>query len=189
METPADTPAEETRLMRAAQGDLRHFSPIYDRYFPRIYAYCLRRVGNVQEAEDLTSQVFTRAMVHIETYRGGFVAAWLFSIARNAIATYSAGRRAELSIDEIPIELEGESPNLTEDIVQAEEQAVLGQIVAQLPPDQQDLLRWRLVEGLTSEKIAARSGKTAVAVRVTLHRVFRRLYADYQRRMAGSAHD
>jgi len=174
--------AEEVRLMQLAQRDLRHFSPIYDRYFPRIYGYCLRRVDNAQEAEDLTSQIFTRAMVNIEQYRGGFVAAWLFRIAHNVVATYgsaSAHRPSDLSLDDLSYEPEAETINPIDAILQAEDAQLLGQIVAKLPRDQQDLLRMRIVDGLSSEMIAAESGKKAGAVRVTLHRILRRVYSSY----------
>jgi RNA polymerase sigma-70 factor (ECF subfamily) len=185
---PSAQSVEEVQLMQAAQKDLHHFSSIYVRYFPRIYAYCLRRVSSVQEAEDLTSQIFTRAMVNIEQYRGGFVAAWLFRIAHNVVSTYNASmtvRRGELSFEELPSEIEEQTISLVDDMVQAEEAALLGQIVGQLPNDQQELLRLRIVEGLSSEKIAVRSGKTAGAIRVTLHRLFRRLYTDYARHTGG----
>jgi DNA-directed RNA polymerase specialized sigma24 family protein len=50
------------------------------------------------------------------------------------------------------------------------------------------LLRLRITEGLSSEKIAARLGKKAGAVRVTLHRLFRHLYSDYEQMTAGKRH-
>ena len=49
-------------LARAAQGDSEAFGILYDRYIGRIYNYIYYRTGNHQDAEDLTSRVFTRAM-------------------------------------------------------------------------------------------------------------------------------
>jgi len=186
-----DSSVEEVQVMRAAQKDLRHFSAIYDRYFPRIYAYCLRRVSGPQEAEDLTSQIFTRAMVNIEQYRGGFVAAWLFRIAHNVVATHmtsAAARARDVSLDALSAEVEAQTIDPIDEILQAEDAQVLDRIVAHLTREQQELLRLRIIEGLSSETIAAHLGKQAGAVRVTLHRIFRRLYGDYEQAMAGKRH-
>ena len=193
MEKPdtTDPSVEEVQIMRAAQTDLRHFALIYDRYFPRIYAYCLRRVNTAQEAEDLTSQIFTRAMVNIDQYRGGFVAAWLFRIAHNVVATHltnNSGQGIHVSLEALPAELESEASDPIESMVQTEQAQALAQVVARLSHEQQDLLRLRIVEGLSSETIAAQSGKKAGAVRVALHRIFRHLYNDYEQIAAGKRH-
>jgi hypothetical protein len=50
-----DTVRDEATIMAAARDDLDQFSPLYDVYFPRVYAYCMRRVSTPEEAEDLTS--------------------------------------------------------------------------------------------------------------------------------------
>ncbi len=174
-----DQAANEVQIMLAAQRDLAQFAAIYARYFPRIYGYCLRRIQTAQEAEDLTSQIFTRAMVNIEQYRGGFVSAWLFRIAHNVVYTYCLSQHGDVSFEDLPSDLESKATNPAEHVMEVEQTALLDQLLARLPADQQELLRFRIVEGLTSEKIAARLGKTSVSVRVSLHRLFRRLYEDY----------
>lgn len=78
----------EATQMRAARIDLNHFAPIYERYAGRVYAYCLRRIGDSQEAEDLTSTIFARAMTGLKGYQGGSVAAWLFRIARHTVVNH-----------------------------------------------------------------------------------------------------
>jgi len=62
---------EVTQAIEQALTDPAAFKPIYEEYFPRVYRYCLRRVGRPQEAEDLTSVTFTRALVGLASYRGG----------------------------------------------------------------------------------------------------------------------
>ena len=176
----AEQAALEARVLQAAQYDLQQFSYIYDRYFPRIYAYCLRRVGSSQEAEDLSSQIFTRAMVNLEQYRGGFVAAWLFRIAHNVVYTHSVSQRNEVSYEALSAEMEAEIENPLDLLAQAEDSRIIQQMVEQLPGDQQQLLRMKLVDGLSSERIGAILGKTAGSVRVTLHRILRRLYTEYE---------
>jgi RNA polymerase sigma-70 factor (ECF subfamily) len=94
--TAADiTVEDEAAIMCTARHDLRRFAPLYDVYFPRIYAYCQRRVATRQDAEDLTSQVFTRALNGIAGFWG---AAWLFCIARHAVANHYRGQRRLLRL-------------------------------------------------------------------------------------------
>src|SRR5690349_22722029 len=94
--------------MQLAQHDRLLFAPIYEQYFDRVYAYCLRRTNSAQEAEDLCSQVFSRALGGLESYRGGVVAAWLFQIAHNSVIKHYRARRVVTALDEIE-ELEAES--------------------------------------------------------------------------------
>src|SRR5215813_4816161 len=89
---------DEVRIMQAARSDLAHFAPLYDRYAPRIYSYCLRRVRNREEAEDLTSLVFTRALNALPEYRGGAVVTWLFRIAHNTVVSHFRANRTHVPI-------------------------------------------------------------------------------------------
>lgn len=69
---------EVAQTVERARANPAAFEPLYAEYFPRIYRYCLRRVSCPQEAEDLTSLVFTRALANLSNYRGGSFVAWLF---------------------------------------------------------------------------------------------------------------
>jgi RNA polymerase sigma-70 factor (ECF subfamily) len=169
---------EESRLMTLAQHDPLAFEPLYERYVDRVYRYCLRRLGNAHEAEDLTSQVFTRALTALHTYRGGMVSAWLFQIAANVVIDHVRQRRPQLSLDTIDLTAPAESP--IEQIVQAEEIALLHQLLGTIPTEQRELLDLKLNTGLNSQEIGQQVGKSATAVRSILHRALRRLHDLYQ---------
>src|SRR5918996_4211494 len=65
------------------------FEQIYDRHVVGIYRFVYARVGNRPDAEDLTAQVFVRAVEQLDTTREpGQIAAWLYRVAQNAIADY-----------------------------------------------------------------------------------------------------
>ncbi|HEX2222119.1 MAG TPA: sigma-70 family RNA polymerase sigma factor [Candidatus Limnocylindria bacterium] len=65
------------------------FEAIYDRHAVGIYRFIYARVGNRPDAEDLTAQVFMRAVEQLDTARdAGQIAAWLYRVAQNAIADY-----------------------------------------------------------------------------------------------------
>jgi RNA polymerase sigma-70 factor (ECF subfamily) len=169
---------QEAAIMRAAQADLQRFAPLYERYCVRIYAYCLRRVGDEREAEDLTSSIFTRALQGIDSYHGGMVSAWLFRIAHNAVANHHRARTRELPLEDADA-LSGDGEP-AERMTQAEESAAVSRLVDDLSEAQRDLLALRLNAGLTSDQIGALLGKSAGAVRVELHRLIRHLRTRYE---------
>jgi RNA polymerase sigma-70 factor, ECF subfamily len=173
-----EQPDREATIVRAARRDPSLFAPIYERYVPRIYAYCLRRVRNPQVAEDLTSLIFMRALASLDQYRGGLVAAWLFRIAHNLIINHRKGQHPELALEESVMAARSAEP--LEVLIKAEEEQTLRDLVAALPEDQQDILLLKIVGELSSQEIGAMLGKSAGAVRVALHRILRQLYVKYQ---------
>jgi RNA polymerase sigma-70 factor, ECF subfamily len=174
--------------MRAAQRDPRCFAPIYERYVARIYTYCLRRVnGDVQEAEDLTSQVFTRALTCLDQYRGGLLAAWLFQIAHHTVVNAWKRPRREVPLDD-ELRLTGRLAEPLEHVIQAEEEEKLRDLIARLPEDQQEIVLLKVVGGLSSAEIGELLGKSAGAVRVMFHRIMRQLYSAYQQAEGETTH-
>src|SRR5439155_1554141 len=79
--------ADERLLVEAAQRDPARFGDLYDRHFERVYAFVVHRVSDRDVAEDVTADVFHRALAGLGAYewRGAPFAAWLLRIAANAI--------------------------------------------------------------------------------------------------------
>jgi RNA polymerase sigma-70 factor, ECF subfamily len=76
--------AEAIRL--AQQGDAGAFERIYRLHSRRVYALCLRMVGNTAEAEDLTQEAFLQLFRKIATFRGeSAFSTWLHRLAVNVV--------------------------------------------------------------------------------------------------------
>ena len=170
------TQSDEVRIMLLAQHDRLLFAPIYEHYFDRVYAYCLRRTNSVQEAEDLCSLVFSRALGGVNSYRGGVVAAWLFQIAHNTVIKHYRARHVVAALDEIE-EVESESD--FDRLDNFEQWQMLSQLVATLPDDQRELLALMLDAELSSQEVGEIVGKSAGAVRVQFHRLLKQLRERY----------
>ena len=140
----------------------------------RVYRYIHARVGNREDAEDLTAQVFFEALERWPSYREqGKVAAWLFTIARRRVADYYRQARPSLSLETLPEVDDPATP--WESLVREEELAHLAHLVNQLDEEDQELLRLRFAAGLTYREMAEVLGRSEAAVKMAVHRLIRRL--------------
>lgn len=179
---PADD--DESALLAAAKHDIQQFATVYERYFPRIYRYCLRRCSTPDEAEDLTSQVFTKAIAGIQGYRGGSVAAWLFQIAHHTTLNYlQRHHRALVSIEAHDLDFMAENPHPLDNILQDEAHQIIRELIGTLSDEEKNLLALKVTAELTAAEIGQLLGKSAGAIRVEIHRLIQRLRHRYEARM------
>ena len=154
-----DDPDERT-LIEAAQADPARFVDLYERHFHRVYGYVIRRTGSRAEAEDITSEVFERALTNLSQFewRGAPFAAWLYRIAANALT--DRRRQTARDSDEPPPDVpdEGESAGI-------ERRAMLFQLVERLPVLQRQVIEMRFVDGKSIREIAAALDRSDGAVK------------------------
>jgi RNA polymerase sigma-70 factor (ECF subfamily) len=168
---------DEERLVEAAKADPARFLELYDRYFHRIYAYVVRRARNRADAEDVTSEVFRRALANLEKYewRGMPFAAWLVRIAANELA--DRGRKvARAAADHTDVAgLEGTGPDLDRRIM-------LYQLVERLPDDQRRVVELRFGEDRSTFEVAHALGRSEGAIK----QLQRRALENLRKAMEGS---
>jgi RNA polymerase sigma-70 factor, ECF subfamily len=157
--------AEERLLVAAAQKDLARFAELYETNFERVYAFVVRRVSDRDAAEDLTSEVFHKALANLRRFewRGVPFAAWLLRIAANAIADRAQRVGKELAVDDPP-EL-GEEASADVNFEEAERRARLFRLVAKLPADQRRVIAMRFAEEKSIHEIAEALGRSEGAVK------------------------
>jgi RNA polymerase sigma-70 factor (ECF subfamily) len=110
-ETVAETrkyaDVDETILVEQAKIDPEAFGELYERNVDRIYHYIYYRIGNIEDAEDLTARTFYQALDNIQRYmeKGVPFIAWLYRIAHNLVANYHRARsRWKIaSLDELEV--------------------------------------------------------------------------------------
>ncbi|HSB12305.1 MAG TPA: sigma-70 family RNA polymerase sigma factor [Blastocatellia bacterium] len=160
-----DTQAERLRI-EAAQRDVSLFGEIYERNFERVYAYVARRVHSRDEAQDLTSEVFHKALANLGQFewRGVPFAAWLFKIAANAIADRSHRAAKELSLQSAK-EHDALSQSERSGLEEIEERARLFRLVGQLPPDQRRVIEMRFAEDKSIREVSLELGRSEGAVK------------------------
>jgi RNA polymerase sigma-70 factor (ECF subfamily) len=158
---------EEYIVQQAIDGNRWAFTQIYDIYFDRIYRYIYVRVRKQAEAEDLTQEVFIKALKAIGSYKIGKApfASWLFRIAHNQVIDYvrKYAKNPETSLDDAPPSVGSEDPvAMTE---RKFEIAELNAAVMELPPAQQEVISLRFVAGLPIADVAKILGKSEGTVK------------------------
>ena len=84
--TESSEPTEAEAIRLAQQGNAAAFERIYRLHSRRVYALCLRMVGNTTEAEDLTQEAFMQLFRKIHTFRGeSAFSTWLHRLAVNVV--------------------------------------------------------------------------------------------------------
>lgn len=155
-------PAEADALTRAQAGDHHAFAQLYSLHKRRIYSLCLRMVGNIAEAEDLTQEAFLQLHRKISTFRGDSAfSTWLHRLAINVVLMQLRKKGLSLiSLDEamepVPDEGPGRSfgaPDLT--LSGAIDRLVLERAVADLPAGYRLIFILHDVEGYEHNEIAA----------------------------------
>ena len=98
---------EESLVRRAQENDREAFAQLYEAHFDRIYRYLVLKLGDVTEAEDMTQQVFLKALQSISSYKwkGVSFSAWLYRIAHNQTVDYyrKKGKREATPLDDVVI--------------------------------------------------------------------------------------
>lgn len=163
-------------ITRARAGDREAFAELYDEYVDRVYRYLLYRVRDAADAEDLTSEVFTRAFANIRRYRwqGKSFLAWLYTIARNAVTDRM--RRARPTVDlENAFGVADQAPTAQEHVEARDRASALRRAMTKLTTDQQEVLLLRFMENYSSQEVARVLGKNEGAVRALQFRALGRL--------------
>jgi RNA polymerase sigma-70 factor (ECF subfamily) len=164
--------ADERLLVQAAQKDPSRLAELYELHFDAVYAFIARRIHARDVAEDLTSDVFHKALAALPRFdwRGVPFGVWLFRIASNVV-TDQWKRSAKVAPGDPP------EPATEQDFEEALHRARLFRLVEHLPQDQRRVIQMRFAEGNSIREIAAGLKKTDGAVKQLQFRALQALRA------------
>ncbi|MEO7803050.1 MAG: sigma-70 family RNA polymerase sigma factor [Actinomycetota bacterium] len=166
-------------IAQAKQGDQAAFGKLYRLHVTSVYKYLSYRLRDTAMVEDLTAEVFLRALrkIHTYEYRGIDFSAWLMRIARNILLDHvkSSGNRLEVvgiadgAADTITV------PGSDLEVLDRLDREELHGALNKLRPDHQEVLYLRFLQGLSSSETADAMGKTEGAIRVLQFRALKQL--------------
>jgi RNA polymerase sigma factor (sigma-70 family) len=179
--TIANLTVSDAELLRRSRRDPELFGVVYRRHVVAIHRRLLGELRDGQVAADLTAETFAQAWLHAGRFRDeadGSALPWLFGIAANLARAYRRDQRLDqqaLRRLGLPrsVSIDGELERVDDRDEAAGFAAQIRAGLARLPASQREVVRLRVVEGLTFEEIGQRVGCSATLARVRTWRGLR----------------
>ena len=182
--------SEEELILRAQQGDTEAFASLYESHVGQVYGYLYRRLDQPADAEDVTAEVFVRAMQALPSFQvtGAPFGAWLIRIAHNLMVNHikKQSRRPEVAFLD-------ESRASAEDPAELAMQQTTFEEVSSVMDDltelQKQVMEFRFLRQLTVAETADRMNRSEGAVKFLQHsaiRALRRRLGNLEAAMNGS---
>jgi RNA polymerase sigma-70 factor (ECF subfamily) len=166
----------ERLVAKAARGDTRAFTRLYDAFADRVYGFVKLRVRDVRDAEEIVETVFLKAWQALPGYeeRGLPFTAWLFRIARNAVIdeVRRSGREPQTLPDTEAEALPGDI-RVDESVMARLDGERVRETVALLTEEQAAVVTMRFLWGVSVKDAAAVMMRSEGAVKALQHRALR----------------
>lgn len=165
---------EQSLVRRAQQQDQEAFAELYEAYFDRIYRYIALKIGDRIEAEDMTQQVFLKAMKSLPSYKlkkGVPFSAWLYRIAHNQVVDHfrKSARQPTSQLTEAitPDEDPDDNPQRQTELKVDTERLIVA--TKKLTPAQREVIALRFASDLPVAEVARLMGRSEGAVKALQH--------------------
>ena len=173
-QSESDRERDRALVERVICGDQDAFSEIYESYFPRVYAFTLKRIGDPAEAEDLTQETFVQLYRSLPSFEGrSSLLTWTFGIAHNVCSRYfrhcsrwMVGPKDARELDDKPVDATIERKVDAGRVLVRCDQV----LEANRRPAHQEIFHLRYGESHSIRAIAEKVGKSNEAVKVSLRR-------------------
>jgi RNA polymerase sigma factor (sigma-70 family) len=168
MDTDAPAPLggldDPSLLERVKAQDTRAHRVLFERYYPRVYSFLVRRLRDPELAEECAADVFFEIWRHASAFRGASLAStWIFGIAHFKCLEADRHRRRMKRSQVFPTNVEvlhrvADPRDLESHLVARADLRKVEALVSRLPAEQRTTVELALIEGLSYDEIAARLG-------------------------------
>lgn len=176
---------QEKQLVEKAKNDTEAFGELYDRYYSQIFGYVLRRTASVDIAQDVTSEVFFKALKNLRQFRwhGVPFSSWLYRIATHEIANYfRINKHRQSCLEEVSKLITISNPSAEAELLEAEaglkrheEFLALHENISKLSIKYQEVITLKFFENKQVKEIGEILGKREGTVKSLLHRGLEKL--------------
>ncbi|HOO60664.1 MAG TPA: RNA polymerase sigma factor [Candidatus Mcinerneyibacteriales bacterium] len=159
---------------------------IYKNYFDRVYSYVLRRIMNVERAEDITAGVFMKVLKNLHTYNRNKAAlgTWIFTIANNEIINWYRQKKPLSLVEKHDFLLKSDDVlqevHEIQEALEAEDtwNKVIAVMNDKLDDEEKDLLIGVYFDDLTYRELAEIKKENASTLRSKVHRALKKIRKD-----------
>jgi RNA polymerase sigma-70 factor (ECF subfamily) len=161
-----------------ARAEANALGQLYELYYERIFRFCVHRLFSKEAAEDVTSTIFLKVARNIRTFKGKTeedFRNWLFRIAVNQANAYirkTSRRKKILAQAALAATVSGSEST---DNFRKLDWPMLYAAILKLKPEHQTIITLRFFENLEFKEIGRILNARGATVRVTLHRIIRKL--------------
>lgn len=151
----------------------RQFRDYYGKYVKKIYSYLYFRTGRNQDlAEDLTSEVFLKALENFSSFdpTNASFGAWVYAIARNHLIDHYRVSRTSVPLDDISETHAAPQGDLGAQLDNKAHLRVVITAINKLPPNYRDILTLKYLNGFNNTELEQVLGKSQTNIRVLVHR-------------------
>lgn len=144
-------------MAQTARGDRTAFEQLYAGSAPRLYALCLKMLGNSEEAQDVLQDIFIKIWHHADEYHIGRGAplTWMMSIGRYACLDLLRGRRGHQDVDDLSDELSGNEPDPQQSALGLADRRQLDRCMGELSDQQRASIQMAYFHGFSHHELAA----------------------------------
>lgn len=154
------------------ENNPRAFEILMQRYSLQIYSAAMRLMLDEEDAAEVTQMAFIQAYKQLASWQGGNFGAWVTVIANHiGLRLLEKEKRRQ----KVPLDENTDVPDETYNEQREQQLQTLEQAVAQLPEQEQQIIRWHYYEGVPLQQIACRLGQTENNIKVRLFRIRERL--------------
>jgi len=146
----------EQELVEKAKTDNLAFEQLYNLYFPKIYGFVYKRVGQKQICEDIVSEVFMKVFTNLKDYQnqGMSFGCWVYKIATNKLIDYYRTGKRKLIVGVERLENIGSKENVGEQTANKMELEKAQVVIQTLPENYQQIINLKFFAELNNQEIA-----------------------------------
>ncbi len=164
---------DEELMILVSNGNLDMMSILFERYHVKIFNFLLKMTLDRDISQDITQEVFYKAIKYRASYNNGKFSSWMYTIARNVFSDhYQAQKNKDQRLDNIEYKIKDQETDFIENNETTEQ---LNLALNQLNKGDKELVIMNRYQGIKYQEIAEITGSTAGAVKTKVHRAIHKL--------------
>ena len=161
-------------MQEVAEGNLDTVRFLFERHHTHLYNFLHKMSGDVSLSEDITQDVFYKIIKYRSSYKNGKFVSWMFTIARNSLAThYSRDKNKHADLEVVAHKLTEET------VLEDEDHSHLQRALNALPDSDRELLVLNRFQEIKYAELAEIVGSTPGAVKTKVSRALKKLQGLY----------